>query len=186
MMAITRNEAAVALSDIENTARRSGMLRGYQVGGRILMMWSVIWAVGYLAMALASARVWAPVWMGLDVVGVAGSLWLSRGAASHGAGVPGAGWRMLGGMLSVMAFVLAAFAVLQPTDPAAFLAFPGLLIGVIYLVVGFWQAPRFAIIGAAMFVITLVGFFAFKSWLAYWMAAASLALFVSGVWLWKR
>jgi len=37
-----------------------------------------------------------------------------------------------------------------------------------------------------MFGLTLVGYFLFQPWLPFWMAAASGALFLSGVWLWRR
>ncbi len=186
-MAITRNEAAAALSDIESTQRRGMTLRGYRVGGPILMMWSLIWATGYLTMGLAPPELWLPVWLGLDVVGVAAALLLARAGKPEAAGAPpGMTWRLLGGSLSMMVFALSVFWVMKPTDPAAAMAFPGLLIGVIYAVVGFWAAPRYALIGGLMFGLTLVGYFLFQPWLPFWMAAASGALFLSGVWLWRR
>jgi hypothetical protein len=191
-MAITRNEAAAALSDIESTTRRGLALRGYRGGGPILMMWSVIWAVGYVAMGLLPQETWGMVWFPLDVVGVVGSIVLGRGARGPaGSGVAGVNpaavtCRMLGAMVAIMAFVSAVFTIFRPTDPAVAMAFPGLLIGVIYTVVGFWQAPRYIAIGVVMFVLTLVGFFLFKPYLAFWMASASIALFISGVWLWRR
>ena len=187
-MAMTPTEAAAALSDIETTTRRGMTLRGYRTGGPILMMWSVIWAIGYLSMGLLPPQYTGLVWLPLDVVGIVGSIMLSRRALPSAAGAQASKdmtWRMLGGMATLMAFVTAVFAVFQPTDPAVFMAFPGLLIGVIYAVIGCWAAPRYIVIGAAMFVLTLVGFFAFKPWLAFWMASASVALFVSGLWLRK-
>ena len=187
-MAITRNEAAAALSEIENTQRRGLTLRGYRIGGPILMMWSLIWASGYLTMGLAPSNLWLPVWLGLDAVGVVGSLILARvGGSAAGAGAPaGMTWRLLGGCLALMAFALSAFWVMKPSDPAAAMAFPGLLIGVIYAVVGVWSAPRYALVGGLMFGLTLAGYVLFRPWLPFWMAAASGALFLSGVWLWRR
>jgi hypothetical protein len=194
-MAMTPTEAAAALSDIETTTRRGMTLRGYRTGGPILMLWSVIWAIGYLSMGLLPPQYTGLVWLPLDVIGIVGSILLSRRALASAAGTKAslAGakaskdmtWRMLGGMGATMAFVTAVFSVFQPTDPAVFMAFPGLLIGVIYAVIGVWVAPRYIVIGAVMFVLTLVGFFVFKPWLAFWMASASIALFVSGLWLRK-
>jgi Na+/phosphate symporter len=138
-------------------------------------------------MGLAPPELWLPVWLGLDVVGVAGALLLARAGKSEAAGAPpGMTWRLLGGSLALMIFALSVFWVMKPADPAAAMAFPGLLIGVIYAVVGFWAAPRYALIGGLMFALTLIGYFLFQPWLPFWMAAASGALFLSGVWLWRR
>lgn len=184
---MTRNEAAAALSDIESTQRRGVILRGYRVGGPILMMWSLIWASGYLTMGLAPQSLWLPVWLGLDLVGVVGSLILARaGKAGAAAAPPGMIWRLLGGSLALVAFALSVFWVMKPSDPAAAMAFPGLFIGAIYAVIGFWAAPRYALVGGLMFGLTLVGYVLFQPWLPFWMAAASGALFLSGVWLWRR
>lgn len=186
MASVSKSEAEAALSQIDSVTRRGYALRGYKVGGPILMLWSVIWAAGYLTMGLAPPHVWAWVWLSLDGIGVVGSLLLAR-AGKPAAGAPvGMTWRLLGGSLALMVFALCVFMVMKPTDLAAALAFPGLLIGVIYAVIGLWWAPRYALVGGLMFGMTLVGYFFFRPWLAFWMAAASGALFVSGVWLWKR
>jgi hypothetical protein len=186
-MAITRDEAAAALSDIESTQRRGMTLRGYQVGGPILMLWSVIWGAGYLAMGLESPQVWLWVWLSLNLVGMVGSLVLARPAKARSTDMPtGAAWRLLGGSLSLMVFSLCVFMIMQPADLAAAMAYPGLLIGAIYAVIGFWSAMRYAAVGGLMFGLTLVGYVFFRPWLPFWMAAASGALFLSGVWLWRR
>ena len=126
-MAITRTDAAAALSAIETTQRRGMTLRGYRLGGPILMLWSLIWATGYLTMGLAPPELWLPVWLALDVVGVAGALVLARAGKPAAAGAPqGMTWRLLGGSLSMMVFALSVFWVMKPTDPAAAMAFPGL------------------------------------------------------------
>ncbi len=188
-MVLTKDEAAAALAEIDTTTRRSGMLKGYRIGGPILMLWSVIWALGYLNMGLLPPSFWGWTWIGLDAVGAIGSVLLAQRAKSQ-AGMAGKGakpdttsLRMLGGMAVVMIFVSAVFSVLRPVDPAGYIAFPGLLIGVIYAGVGVFFARRYLLIGAVMFALTLIGFYGFKEHLAFWMASASAALFVSGVWL---
>lgn len=185
-MVLTKDEAAAALADIETTARRSGMLKGYRIGGPILMLWSVIWALGYLNMGLLPPSWWGWTWLGLDAVGAIGSVLLAQRVKVQ-AGVAGKGdtnsLRMIGGMAVVMIFVSAVFSVLRPTDPAGYVAFPGLLVGAIYAGVGVFLARRYLLIGGVMFALTLIGFYGFKDYLAFWMASASAALFVSGVWL---
>ncbi|WP_232793384.1 hypothetical protein [Caulobacter hibisci] len=187
-MVLSKSEAAAALAEIDTTTRRNGLLKGYRIGGPILMLWSVVWALGYLNMGLLAPHWWGWTWLGLDAVGVIGTVLLAqRGQRQAGVGAQGGpnSLRMLGGMAVVMIFVSAVFAVLRPTDPAGYVAFPGLLVGVIYAGVGVFFARRYLLIGAVMFALTLIGFYGFKEHLAFWMASASAALFVSGVWLWR-
>ncbi|MFT4251409.1 MAG: hypothetical protein QM608_02880 [Caulobacter sp.] len=188
-MVLTKDEAAAALAEIDTTTRRSGMLKGYRIGGPILMLWSVIWALGYLNMGLLPSSSWGWTWIGLDVVGAIGSVFLARrvkskvGMAAKDGKPDATSLRMLGGMAIVMIFIAAVFSMLRPIDPAGYIAFPGLLIGVIYAGVGLFLARRYLLIGAVMFALTLIGYYGFKEYLAFWMASASAALFVSGVWL---
>ncbi|NGM52017.1 hypothetical protein G5B46_20595 [Caulobacter sp. 602-2] len=187
VMVLTKDEAAAALADIQATTRRGATLRGYRIGGPILMLWSVIWMLGYLSMGLLPSHQWGWVWLVLDTVGAIGSILLAR-PAEKAARVAGAksdrsSLKMMGGMAVAIVFVMSTFYVLRPTDPAAYLAFPGLMVGAIYAAVGVFVAGRYLGIGAVMFALTLVGFYAFPEILAFWMASASVALFVSGVWL---
>jgi len=182
-MTISRTEAEDALSEIERTAGRTQVLRGYQVGGPILMLWGAIWVVGYVAMGLLPGRQWGLVWLPLDVIGIVGSIAMSAKARG---GAKGAGrWRTLAGIVTIAAFCGAVLAIFQPTTPQPYLAFPGLLVGVIYSLVGVGRMmTRYLWIGGAVFVATLVGFFWFPMWLAYWMAAAGGGgLILGGLWM---
>lgn len=186
-MVLTKDEAAAALADIQETTRRGATLRGYRIGGPILMLWGVIWMLGYLSMGLLPSHQWGWAWLVLDTIGIFGSILLSRPAekAARAAGVKAGDTtlKMIGGMIVALAFVMSTFYVMRPTDPNAYLAFPGLLVGAIYAAVGVFSARRYLAIGAVMFALTLVGFYAFPEALAFWMASASVGLFVSGVWL---
>jgi hypothetical protein len=62
-MGISKTEAASALTDIESTAGRSRLLKGYQIAGPILMVWGVVWALGYTAMGVLPPERWGcPGW----------------------------------------------------------------------------------------------------------------------------
>ena len=181
-MVISRDEAEAALSEIERTTFRGEALRSYRFAGPILMLWGVIWAIGYVAMGLLPVRQWGFIWLPLDFVGVAATILMSRKAPG---GVKGAGgWRALAVILMVGAFSGAVYVVFQPTSPGPFLAFPGLLAGMIYGVFGIWRMTRYIWIGAAVFAATLIGFFCFPVGLAFWMAAAGGGgLILAGLWL---
>jgi hypothetical protein len=185
-MGISKTEAASALADIESTAGRGRLLKGYQVGGPILMVWGVVWALGYTAMGVLPPERWGLAWLVLDAIGIAASLLLGRrprGTAQSGAKA-GQGWKTVAGVLTILVFIAATFTVFRPTslDPA--MVFPGLVAGLVYSGVGIAFAPRYLWIGAAIFAATLIGWFFFQPWLAFWMAAVGGGgLFVGGLWL---
>jgi hypothetical protein len=181
-MGISRTEAASALTDIERTAGRSRELKGYQIAGPILMVWGVVWAIGYSAMGLLPVERWGLVWLPLDVAGMVATILLSR--RPRGNGKTGMGWRIGVGSVAVVAFYAATLTLFQPASMEAGLAYPGVVTGLIYAMVGVAFMPRFLWIGAGVFAASLVGYFLFQPWLAFWMAAVGGGgLILSGLWL---
>jgi hypothetical protein len=185
-MGISKTEAASALADIESTTGRGRLLKTYQVGGPILMAWGVVWAAGYTAMGVLPPERWGLAWLVLDAIGIAASVLLGRRArgTAQGGAKAGQGWKTVAGVLTILVFIAATFTVFRPTslDPA--MVFPGLVAGLVYSGVGIAFAPRYLWIGAAIFAATLIGWFFFQPWLAFWMAAVGGGgLFVGGLWL---
>ncbi|WP_425996480.1 hypothetical protein [Caulobacter sp. DWR1-3-2b1] len=186
-MSMTRNEAAAALSDIERTTERGQVLRGYRIAGPILMLWGLIWAAGYVAMGLLAPERWGQLWIVLDVVGVVGSLVLSRSAGSARRGEAMAmNWRMVVGMLAGLVFFFGTFTLFQASTVEPYLAFPGLVTGLVYIGMGLWRMPRYLWIGATLMIATMVGYVFFQPLLTFWMAAfGGGGLFLAGLWLRK-
>jgi hypothetical protein len=181
-MGISKSEAASALTDIESTAGRSRLLKGYHVAGPILMVWGVMWALGYSAMGFLPPEQWGLMWLVLDVVGVVSTILLSR--AGKGRAQAGQGWKIAAGVLAILAFFAATFTLFWPVSLDAAIAYPGVVTGLIYAGIGIAFAPRYLWIGAAVFAASLVGYFFFQPWLAFWMAAVGGgALIVAGLWL---
>lgn len=181
-MGISKSEAASALTDIESAAGRSRLLKGYHVAGPIMMAWGVIWAVGYSAMGLLPPERWGLIWLVLDGVGVAASILLGR--APKGAARTGQGWRIAAGVLALLMFFIATFTLFRPASTDAVIAYPGVVIGLVYAGIGIAYAPRYLWIGAAVFAASLVGYFFFQPWLTYWMAVVGGGgLIVAGLWL---
>ena len=182
-MGISKSEAASALTDIESTAGRSRLLKGYQIAGPILMVWGVVWAVGYSAMGLLEPERWGLVWLVLDVIGVTATILLAR-AGKSGAKAAGQGWKIAAGVFAILLFYAATFALFKPTSIDAAIAYPGVVTGLVYAGVGIAFAPRYLWIGAAVFAASLVGFFFFQPWLAFWMAlVGGGGLILAGLWL---
>jgi hypothetical protein len=181
-MVISKSEAASALTDIESTAGRSRLLKGYHVAGPILMVWGVIWVLGYSGMGFLPPERWGPVWLVLDVVGVVTTILLSR--TGRGEARTGQGWKIVAGVLAIVAFFAATFTLFRPTSIDAAIAYPGVVTGLVYAGLGIAAWPRYLWIGAAVFAASLVGYFFFQPWLAYWMAVVGGGgLIVAGLWL---
>ena len=72
-MVISHQDAAEALSTIETAQHRSATLRGYERRSPYLILWGVLWAVGYGLSDFAPAH-WFEVTSGgsLDFVGSCG------------------------------------------------------------------------------------------------------------------
>lgn len=181
-MVISRTEAASALTDIESTAGRGRLMKGYHVAGPILMAWGVIWALGYAGMGLLPAEKWGLLWLPLDVIGIVASVLLGR--RGKGKAAAGQAWKMWAVALAICAFMTATYAVFQPTSSDTLIVFPGMIAGLVYAGFGIAAAPRYLWIGTAVFAASLIGFFFFQPYLAFWMAAVGGGgLFVSGLWL---
>lgn len=182
-MSLSRTEAASALADIEHATGVSQTLRTYRISGPILILWGMIWAAGFAAMGLLPGKDWGLIWLPLDAVGIAGSTIIaSRLRRSTGAGRQ---WRGVAAACAFVVFLLTTYVVFQPAEPAMYMAFPGLVCALAYGVFGLiGPAMRFTWIGAGMFVATLVGFYAFQPWFAWWMAGVGGGgLVLGGLWL---
>ena len=181
-MVISKSEAALALSDIEQTTTRAGVQRGYRIMGPILVLWGVIWAVGYGAMGLLPVSNWGAVWGVLNVIGIAATFFLARSSRSDRKGAES--WRVALMALAIGAFVGCTYTVLRPDSGAAYMVFPGLLTGFIYIAVGAWRMTRLAWIGVVIAAATMVGWFFFLPYIAFWMAVvAGGGLVAGGLWL---
>ena len=123
-MPITQIEAQEALRDIQQTGRASATARGYQRASPHLILWGVIWAVGY---GLSYARPqYGLVWPALVVIGTIASFWL--GWKSKPAGAGGYDWRYGATALAVFLFITAVFAVMPPQSVKQLCAFFPILV----------------------------------------------------------
>jgi hypothetical protein len=183
-MPISTQEAAETLQEIARTQRRASILRGYERGAPHLILWGIIWALGYgtcdLAPALAN-----PAWLLLDIAGMTGSFLIGRAAAAGKTGATtayGARFAALG--FTALAFVIATYYILQPHDSAQFGAFPALFIALIYTVIGIWRGSRWAVAGIVLGVCTVGGYAFLREHFMLWMAVVGGGtLILTGLWL---
>lgn len=183
-MNISKDDAARALSEIAHTQGRSNALTGYRIAGPILILWGVIWMVCYAAMGVLHPPQWTYVWLPADVIGIIATLIMSRsGKAAAGAPTEAKwGWRVVAYIALGTIACSGIFLMFRPSDAHVYMAFPGLVTGLIYAAIGIWRMPRYIWVGAVVIAASLIGFFYFPSILAFWMAVTGGGgLIVSGL-----
>lgn len=179
-MSISPIQAAEALKDIETAAARSNDLKSYTIGAPILIMWGVICMMGYGAGAVSPS--YGVIWLPLSAVGAIATFLMARRAKRGGNGRIGAriGWTWV----ALLVFYFAAFAVLRPSEPNQFAAFPALLAGLSYVLMGIWTSRRYIVLGVAVAALTLLGYFALAPFFSLWMAVVmGGGLVLGGFWL---
>lgn len=187
-MNISKSEAEAALSDIEQAALHTHTRRRYRIVAPILVLWGVIWLIGYIALGARSDGSWNLIWLPLDLIGFIGTMVLiRRGRSAAGCRqTTFENWRWVINALAIFVLLTGTYAMFNPSSAAAYMAYPGLLTGFAYVIFGMTRMPRLAWIGAAMFALTLIGFFHAREILAYWMAAVGGGgLILGGLWLRK-
>lgn len=186
-MNITREDAASALREVDAATARSREARAYRIGGPHLLVWGVVWLVGYAltgllpALGLIRDAQIGLLWLVLSLLGVAGDLVLFRQARA-------AARRDIGRMLAplaVFAFVAATYLVMRPASAAQYEVYPALVVGLTYVLAGLVTgARRYAVIGVLVFGLALAGYFLLGAWLPYWLAVVGGGgLIVGGLWL---
>jgi hypothetical protein len=184
-MDISRADAATALREVDETQIRTLQARGYRHASPHLIWWGLIWAIGYASCGVLSAEQWGPLWLGFDLVGMAGSVVIGvRSASQPGFTAGGTPWKILLAAVFVGLFVVATYRLFAPTTVEPFIAFPAILIGLIYVLVGIWTMPRLAWVGVTIFLLAMIGFLFFKPVLPFWIAAVGgLGLILGGLWM---
>jgi len=180
-MTLSSEQAEQALRDLETAGRRSGQLYRYQRSAPMLIVWGVIWLIGFGLSDFFPARV-NLIWLVLDVVGVSASIYLGR--ASPSSTGKDSSWRWLASILSILVFYILVQLVLQPVTEQQAAALMALLVALFYVLGGLWIGARLAIAGLVLAALTLVGFFTLSAHFNLWMAVVGGgALILAGLWL---
>lgn len=187
-MAMTMNpqDAAAALSEVEQTQWRSARSLGYRIASSHMILWGGIWALGYGLMAALPTEAWWKIWLPADVVGVAASMWigLQRNRGGRNPAAARDTWRSLA--LSVFAglFLGAVYFLFQPRTVEVYLVFPAVVLGGLYTCIGLFRMPRFLAIGIWIFAAATIGHLWLQPLLIAWLAGSvGGAMILGGLWL---
>jgi hypothetical protein len=180
-MPITHAEAQEALRDISRTGHASATTYGYRHASPHLIVWGIIWALGYgICWFRPQCGI---VWPALVLIGIAASTYI--GWQSKPAGAREYDWRYASTALAVFAFIAAQFAVMPPRTDAQVSAFFPILVALFYAIVGIWtRGARMLVAGVVVAALTLAGYFLLPQYFALWMAVVGGgALILGGIWL---
>lgn len=181
-MAISPSEAAEALQDIDSTERRTRMSGAYAIGSPHLILWGIIWVAGYTACGLTQPGQWGLIWLPLVLAGIVGAIVLAQRLPATKTAWPVASTMLLA--VATALFMVAVYAVFQPATPLPYLIFPALVAAIIYVTIGLIALPRYAWIGAAVFLAVMAGWLFAQPLLPFVIAAAGGGgLILGGLWL---
>jgi len=186
-MTLSPNEAADALRDMTAVEAHSRRLYGYRQGSPHLILWGVLWAIGY-GLTAVWPRQSSAVWIAIVAIGLIAGFLIATRSRTHTNDPTGTRpqvyWRFPAIALISFVFIFASFAIMAPVNGRQVGAFVPLVLAASYAVMGLWLGPRFTVAGAALAVLTLGGFFLLPGYFAAWMAAVGGgSLILAGIWL---
>jgi len=195
-MNVSPQQAADALRDIEQTEEHSRELAGYRRWAPILFLWGAISVLGYGAMGLSFR--YNILWLPLLAVGTGVTIIFARRVTRDVERAAFLSRRVGLTWAAMMLLYVATFALVQPKMPTLFTPFPGLVIGTTYMLMGVWIGKRYAVLGFAIFALTMIGLYGFNwyrelvssewpaTYFAFWMAGVmGGGLILGGLWLRK-
>jgi hypothetical protein len=185
-MSLTPDEAATSLKEIERAGRRSALAYSYASASPHLIMWGILWMIGYGVSDL-NYRIGGLFWIVLTLCGLLASIFIGRQQTADGHAQPGRSGTSLkfaATFFAIGLFITAAYAIFGHTGVRQQAAFVPLIVALIYSVLGIWKGPRFLVMGMLIAALTLGGFFFLKEHFLLWMAmVGGGALVLGGLWL---
>jgi hypothetical protein len=182
MTSIDSREAASALSDISEIARRVRQSTIYHLSSLVLIMWGALTFAGYILSYLAP-RHGGYGWIAVYVAGIAGTIGLSAFNRAR-SGIRTFDIRMFAAFLLFVAVGIFSSVWLGHFTPRQMGTFWPLYFMMIYTIVGLWVGAAFVAIGLGIIALTLIGYFfvgdAFDLWMAFVNGGG---LMLGGLWM---
>ena len=182
-MSLTPAEAQIALKDIEKTENRTAASQHGRTSAPYLVMWGIIWAIGYTVTAAAPHLSW--MWGMLIVSGIVGSIILSTLQSRTAERQGNYGWRYFGSFGALAIFIAALMSIVRPLDYGQVSAIFPLVVGIFYSLIGIWtKGWRMLPLGLAIIGLTTFGYFVLPDQFLYWVAAVGGGgLILGGLWM---
>ncbi len=182
MTSIDSKEAASALSDISEIARRVRQSTIYNLSSRVLIMWGALTFAGYIQ-SYVSPRHAGYGWIAVYVAGILGTIVISAFNRIR-SGIGTFDIRMFAAFLLFIAVGMFSSVWLGHFTPRQMGTFWPLYFMMVYTIVGLWVGFAFVAIGLGIIALTLIGYFfvgdAFDLWMAFVNGGG---LIVGGLWM---
>ena len=178
-MVMPRDEARETLREIQKIERNSKKFHGYRMASPHLILWGIIWVIGYGGTFLRPQ--WLQAWPLLSLLGIVGSVVIARRMADASR----RDWRGFATGITIFAFIAAFFAVTGPLSTLAISATFPLWVAFLYALFGIWtRSTRLLVTGAVLGALVVIGFFALPRYFQLWMAAVGGGgLILGGIWM---
>lgn len=180
-MSLSSQEAAESLAQAEQAGRRSKQAYFYHRSSPHLIMWGIIWIIGYGGTGLFH-RYANPLWAVLVLIGCTGGVILARCRKPDGSTTGPHAWRMAALMAIILFFVFSTYAILQPHFSRQFAAYPALITGTVYMAVGLWAGLRYVVSGIVVVALTLIGFFYIDPIFLWFAVVGGASMILTGLW----
>ncbi len=171
----SQDEALASLADIEQVKAQTRQTLAGGMSAPMLMLWGVIWAMGFTFTQFFPEQA-GLAWVALDAVGVGGCIWLGsrhreRVLKRSGGGRILAAWLVLIVYMAIWDILMAPGAVLNSWQAFARMGAFNVTIPMCgYVIMGLWMGRFFIWLGAAVTVLTLVGYYALPHYFFIWTA----------------
>lgn len=179
-MSLSPDEAAKALEEIAAAERVSRAAYDYLIGGAYLMVWGVIWLICFGLIDLAGSPPQL-IWIGGCAAGILASVILGR-SRRHAAGQ--SRWRAIIPSGSYVGFAFLTLEIVPPHRTEQASAVVALVLALAYIQMGTQRGDRLILVGLAIAVLTLAGYWAIPAHYDLYMAiVGGSSLILTGYWL---
>jgi hypothetical protein len=183
MTSIDPKQAAQALNDIEQMVQRVRQSRIYDIASQIMIAAGVLVLAGNITNFLTPRHA-GFIWITVNVLTVASAAALSTIGGRRN-GMPTFDFRVLAAFLLFYGFGILCSGVLGHFGPREQGAFWPIYFMLFYCMAGLWFGRAFVLMGLAIIVLTLIGYFFIEGGVfLLWMAAVNGGgLILSGLWM---
>lgn len=183
-MEVSATEARDALREIEQVTLRSNRSQRYRISAPYLILWGVVWFVGYSSMFYWPTLSANLIWLVLDSLGFIGTVMIGMRTSRAGGDLKRVNRRVLGVFAVVTLFIIATIGVMQPMDAAQYKVYPALVLGLTYGLIGVFFLRGFVWLAAAVSLGSLLPFFFLQPWLSLCIAVfGGGSLLIGGLWM---
>ena len=189
-MNVSPSEAEEALAAIQTMMKKTRRAISSSGAYVFLIVWGVIWLLGFLGSQFLPKETASFTWMGLDILGgilsAAIGVRMNRGVRSSSPTTSGK--RIALFWLLLFFYCVAAVCVAWPTDGKQFAMFIIIFVGVGWMAMGLLLSFASVWWGLAMIVLALIGYFLLPGIFYLWMAVLggggmiALGLYIRSRW----